>query len=131
MDAERLVGFTLGDDVEAEGAAPAPGLFGGEPAGLNELRIEYPDGRVRLWGSKEMIDDLPPGTRIVSVNGGGAGYGDPMDRSAELVLQEVRDGLLSVEKARRSYGVAVDEATWTVDEPATAALRATARRERW
>ena len=41
---------------------PAPGLFGGEPAGLNELRLTLPDGTVRDWGSKEIVHDIPPGT---------------------------------------------------------------------
>lgn len=124
---ERLTGATLGDDAVQEGADPAPGLFGGEPAGLNELRIEYPDGSVRLWGSKELIEDLPPGVRIVSVNGGGAGYGDPYQRPARLVLADVRDGLLSLEKARHSYGVVIDPQTWTVDRGETEILRARRR----
>jgi N-methylhydantoinase B len=122
--AEKLTGASLGDDVVQEGASPAPGLFGGEPAGLNELRLDYPDGQVRMWGSKELIDDLPPGIRILSTNGGGAGYGHPHQRPQHLVLAEARDGLLSVDKARTSYGVVIDPATWTVDEAQTALLRA-------
>ena len=43
----------------AEGADPAPGLFGGEPAGLNELRLVLPDGTVREWGSKEIVARHP------------------------------------------------------------------------
>jgi N-methylhydantoinase B len=125
--AERLSGATLGDDAVQEKAEPAPGLFGGEPAALNELRIEYPDGSVRLWGSKELIEGLPPGIRVVSTNGGGAGYGDPFQRPAHLVLAEARDGLLSVEKARSSYGVVIDPQAWTIDAAATEVLRATKR----
>ena len=122
MQADRLAGSTLGDDVAAEGALPAEGIFGGEPAGLNELRLEFPDGTVRYWGSKESIDSIPPRTRLVQVTGGGAGYGDPFTRPAEIVALEVHEGLLSIEKARRSYGVVVDQ-NGLIDEQATAAAR--------
>ena len=56
------LGVTIGDDAASEGADPAPGLFGGEPAGLNELRLHYPDGTVKDWGSKEIVFGIPEGT---------------------------------------------------------------------
>jgi N-methylhydantoinase B len=117
------LGVTIGDDAASEGADPAPGLFGGEPAGLNELQLRYPDGTVRNWGSKEIVHGIPPGTVCVSRNGGGAGYGDPRRRDAQRVFAEVRDGLLSPEKARTSYGVAVLPDGSGVDEAETARLR--------
>src|SRR5262245_44518022 len=117
------LGVTIGDDAASEGADPAPGLFGGEPAGLNELQLLYPDGTVRDWGSKEIVHGIPPGTVCVSRNGGGAGYGDPRRRDAQRVFAEVRDGLLSPEKARASYGVAVLPDGSGVDEAETARLR--------
>jgi len=120
--ADQLGGSTLGDDVEAEGATPALGLFGGEPAGLNTIRIEYPDGTIRFWGSKERIDHLPRGTRLVALMGGGAGYGDPRRRPAADVAAEVRDGLISVDSARNSYGVIIGP-DGEIDEAATAAAR--------
>jgi len=39
------------------------------------------------------------------------------------VLDDVQNEKVSVEAARRDYGVAVDTSTWTVDEAATARLR--------
>jgi N-methylhydantoinase B len=119
---EGELGVTIGDDVKAEGADPAPGLIGGEPAGLNELRLHYPDGRVKDWGSKEIVFDIPPGTVCEALNGGGGGYGDPRRRDPQKVWQEVRDGLLSPEKARASYGVAVLP-DGGLDEAETARLR--------
>lgn len=116
------VGVTIGDDIVAEGATPAPGLFGGHDAGRNRMSVELPDGGTHVWGSKELIS-LPVGAVIRSESGGGAGYGDPRLRPAELVLAEVQDELLSVEQARADYGVVVDPLTWSVDETATAELR--------
>jgi N-methylhydantoinase B len=117
------LGCTIGDDSAAEGADPAPGLFGGEPAGLNELTLHFPDGTATEWGSKQIVHEIPVGTVCVARNGGGAGYGDPRRRDAQKVFEEVRDGLLSVEKARRSYGVAVLPDLSGVDEAETARLR--------
>ena len=118
------LGVTIGDDVAAEGADPAPGLFGGEPAGLNELRLHFPDGTVKEWGSKEIVYDIPPGTVCEAKNGGGGGYGDPHRRDPARVLEEVRDGLLSPAKAAASYGVAVLPDLSGIDAAETARLRA-------
>jgi N-methylhydantoinase B len=117
------LGVTIGDDCASEGADPAPGLFGGEPAGLNELELHYPDGTVRNWGSKEIVHEIPVDTLCVARNGGGGGYGDPRRRDPRKVFEEVRDGLLSAEKARSSYGVALLADGSGVDEVETARLR--------
>ena len=57
--------------------------------------------------------------RIVSPAGGGRG--DPFTRDPAAVLRDVRAGLVTVEGARRDYGVAI--LGNVVDEAATAALR--------
>ena len=99
-------------------------MFGGGPGGLNELRLMFPDGSTRDWGSKEIIQNIPPGTVCEAVNGGGGGYGDARRRDPALVLAEVRDGLLSPEAAKRDYGVALTSDGRSIDVPATARLRA-------
>src|SRR5215472_11729645 len=45
---------------------------------------------------------------------GGGGLGDPHRRPAEKVLEDVRQGYVSVERARNDYGVAL---RWTDGEP--------------
>jgi N-methylhydantoinase B/oxoprolinase/acetone carboxylase alpha subunit len=64
-----------------------------------------------------------PGDVLDLYSTGGGGYGDPHARPVELVLADVRAGLLSVQKAAADYGVVVDAATLTVDHAATARLR--------
>jgi len=122
---ENQHGVTLGDNVRSEGAVPARGLFGGKDSGLNDLTVTFPDGTSRPWGSKEIMA-LPSGTRIESLLGGGAGYGDPFNRPAAKVLAEVRDGILSTEKAREDYGVILTADGSAVDTAQTTALRASA-----
>lgn len=64
-----------------------------------------------------------PGDILECDSSGGGGYGDPYERPVELVLANVVDELLSVEKAREAYGVIIDPQTLTVDQQGTRALR--------
>jgi N-methylhydantoinase B len=56
-----------------------------------------------------MNDDvaLPAGTLLRLRTTGGGGWGDPFEREPELVVQDVRRGLVSVESAERDYGVLI------------------------
>jgi N-methylhydantoinase B len=54
---------------------------------------------------------------------GGGGYGDPLERDPELVLQDVVNGKVSAEKARSVYGVVVDRENQDVDREATERIR--------
>lgn len=125
-DNEFLV--TLGHETEFEGGTPPKGLFGGQDGGLNDYNAEFPDGKVVPIGSKHLVE-VEPGTRVTAVSGGGSGYGDPHRRPVELVLADVRDGLVSLEAARELYGVVVDTENWKIDETETEALRGASKEE--
>ena len=60
---------------------------------------------------------------IQNNSGGGGGWGNPRQRDPQRVLEDVINDFVSLEAARRDYGVAIDSATMTVDQDATAALR--------
>jgi len=64
------------------------------------------------------------GNVIFVQSGGGGGWGDPLERAPALVAEDVHNGYVSVDGARRDYGVALDPQTLGVDEAATRALRA-------
>ena len=74
---------------------------------------------------------LRRGDILLLETGGGGGHGHPFDRPAEQVLQDVRDGFVSVEAARRDYGV-VDRAAmpWTKRRQRTLRGDAVRRRRR-
>ena len=59
--------------------------------------------------------------------GGGGGWGDPLARDPQQVLDDVLDEYVSVEAARRDYGVVLTgdlwELTLAIDHEATARLR--------
>ena len=64
-----------------------------------------------------------PGEILFAQSGGGGGWGDPLERDPELVLRDVLDEYVSMEGARRDYGVIIDPISLTVDEAATRKLR--------
>ncbi len=118
-DNTQLVIFGDGD-VE-----PAFGLHGGGSGSLNSVNLRYPDGKAHTPLSLDLLTGVPKGTQYHQLAGGGGGYGHPHERPAELVAMEVRNGVISMRIARDTYGVAIDESTFDVDEKATAALRKT------
>lgn len=112
--------------VFGDGGTPetaAFGILGGGSGCPNEVEFRYPDGSVYRPHLKDLVSGIPAGTVYRQVAGGGGGYGDPRLRPVARVLEEARNGVISLESARRDYGVAIDPETWTVDEDGTAELR--------
>ena len=60
--------------------------------------------------------------------GGGGGWGDPLERDVQKVLEDVLDEYVSVGSAKEDYGVvlrgSLEECDLEIDESATARLRA-------
>ena len=125
MRGENATGVAFGDGVEEE--ARAFGFFGGRPGTRNAITLTYPDGTRRQPKTKEIVRGIPQGTVFRQIAGGGGGYGDPIERPAELVLADVRNGLISIEAARSDYGVWIDPESLALDAPRTAELRRTSR----
>jgi len=59
---------------------------------------------------------------VVMCSSGGGGYGDPLERETDRVMEDVNFGYVSFERARSGYGVVITNAG-SVDEGATKALR--------
>ena len=60
----------------------------------------------------------------------GGGYGDPLDRDPEQIMEDVLNGLVSREGAQDIYGIVLSSTKDGLDESATTALRARLRQER-
>ena len=69
-----------------------------------------------------------PGDVIQFHSAGGGGYGDPFGRDPGAVEQDVRNGYVSIEKAREEYGVVVEPDSLKVDLAETDSLRAGKKR---
>jgi N-methylhydantoinase B len=101
------------------------GLFGGLSGTDNIFTLHFPDGTSYRPRPKEVIRlPIPAGTIVERHSGGGGGFGDPLDRPVEKVAQDLRNGLISPEKANSDYGVVVDPSTLSVDAERTSELRA-------
>jgi N-methylhydantoinase A/oxoprolinase/acetone carboxylase beta subunit/N-methylhydantoinase B/oxoprolinase/acetone carboxylase alpha subunit len=97
--------------------AGAWGLFGGDPgrpAAILVRRAGEPDFRTfpESFGTRSASKFagvvLRRGDSVLIDSAGGGGYGDPGEREPELVLADVRAGLVSRDAARARYGVDVD-----------------------
>ncbi|MDH3236834.1 MAG: hydantoinase B/oxoprolinase family protein, partial [Alphaproteobacteria bacterium] len=118
---EDLTGIAFGDGLE-EGAR-AFGLFGGASGPRNQLTLKYPGGVERTPLAKEVVRDIPSGAVYQQYAGGGGGYGDPRERPAEQIAEDVRNELISPARAAADYGVVVDPDTFEVDAAATKKMR--------
>lgn len=121
IDGKNVTGIAFGDGIEK--GAEAFGLFGGKKGTLNRIELQYPDGRISAAKSKEIIRDIPRGTIFYQRAAGGGGYGSPYERPVQKVLQDVINGMVSIEKARDDYGVVIKPETMTIDKMATERLR--------
>jgi N-methylhydantoinase B len=110
--------FTVLADRDREGPWGAFGGLAGRPAEY----VLNPDGEARRLGSKSTVE-LQAGDVVSYRTCGGGGYGPPEERDPELVLRDVVEGKVSVERARDVYRVAVDLGVRRVDEQETRRLR--------
>jgi len=78
---------------------PAAGLHGGGAGALREHRLE---GRPVHPKSRQ---ELKPGDRLLLLEAGGGGIGDPRQRDPAAVRRDVENGFVSREDAERIYGL--------------------------
>ena len=99
---------------------PMPGICGGRNGSPNEMILRYgSDDPYRVGHTADWIP-MQAGERIMFNYGGGGGWGDPLDRDPQAVLDDVLDEYVSVEGARRDYGVvltgSLDDLTLAIDD---------------
>ncbi|MBI1735784.1 MAG: hydantoinase B/oxoprolinase family protein [Candidatus Rokubacteria bacterium] len=98
-----------GASVEGEGHKYRPwGFLGGGDGFTADLWIRTRDGEIVRLPSKVPYTRARAGDTFVAVGPSGGGYGDPRERPREQVLEDVRDGYISPETARRDYGIGPD-----------------------
>jgi N-methylhydantoinase B len=77
-----------------------------------------------LPNAKVLMKRLERGDAITIRAGGGGGFGLPEERDPFAVANDVRQGYVSFEVARDTYGVVLDPRTLAVDAAATEQRRA-------
>ncbi len=108
--------------VFGDGAViPAYGLNGGMNGSLNEGYLNRGRENEKQLSSNEGWNRAKSGDTITVLSAGGGGWGNPLERDPLAVLDDVRNQMLSEEKAREWYGVVIGEEQ--VDVKATENLR--------
>jgi N-methylhydantoinase B len=107
------------------------GLFGGKP-GTPSLNYLTHNGKDRLLPALLMeTEPMHKGDRFRAILAGGGGYGDPLERDAELVRADVSEEKITIDYARKHYGVVIRScAPPTLDAAGTKRLRARRRAHR-
>lgn len=112
-----------GASVEGEGHEFAPwGFAGGAIGQPAELRLVRRNGDCEALPSKVPHMRVMAGERFACVGPAGGGYGDSLHRDPKLVCDDVADGFITIDAARRDYGVAINSAG-LLDEAETVRLR--------
>jgi len=100
------------------------GVFGGRAARPARF-YRNPETAEETTLASKSTTTLDPGDVVSVQTPGGGGYGDPLERDPEAVLEDVRDGKVSVARAEGAYGVVV--ADGELDAAATERCRAARR----
>jgi len=103
------------------------GLYGGRAGAAGDCWLNPGDPREKHLGKINLLR-LEAGDTFSVRSPGGGGYGNPLDRPPESVLEDVRDEVVTVRAAEREYGVVI--ADDSIDQGATEKLRRRLRNER-
>ena len=101
---------------------PPWGIAGGMSGGVGRVVVNAGTPEERVLPPLSDGHRLGRGDILRIETGGGGGHGHPHDRPPEAVLEDVLGGFVTVDAARKHYGVAI--ADDGVDAAATAGLRA-------
>jgi N-methylhydantoinase B len=123
------------------------GMFGGYPGAPSLLMLKegtrvaemiaadnLPDRLEVVGGSGRLLPycefDIGKNDVLYMRMSSGGGYGDPLEREPERVLNDVEDGIVLRQEAREIYGVVLEGEAPVLDPAATDKLRTRLRRER-
>jgi len=112
------------------------GVEGGLPSMPHGLSIRREGEENAKWlGS--VFSDYPvfTGDEFARPTAGGGGFGDPLERDPDAVMEDVIDDYVSIERAAKDYGVVIKEidadlCEYEIDRAATGTLRANLRSNR-
>jgi N-methylhydantoinase B len=127
LGVERVVrartDITLNTQIERAHCRPW-GLNGGRDGRANSVALRVgPQWKDEFPNAKVLVAQIKAGDAFRLRSGGGGGYGSPLERPAEDVQNDVRQGYISVHEAAVFYGVVIDPDTFRVNEPATLLIR--------
>lgn len=120
-------GITVNSQIDRVHCKPW-GLEGGLEASGNELAVRRNGNWITDFANAKFIFELgQDGDAFRVRSGGGGGYGQPWERAIEAVRNDVRQGYVSLDAAKKLYGVILDPESFKIDHAATARERAQLR----
>lgn len=107
--------------------APPRGMHGGKNGKAGSTLLIQGKKKIKLPNITNTL--ITKGETIHGIDSSGGGYGSPLARDPQRVLNDVLEGFESIKKARDIYGVIftghVEDESLTVDEKKTKELRKT------
>jgi N-methylhydantoinase B len=101
---------------------PPWGVFGGLNGTVNYMVI-IRDDKELMRVARILNYELRKNDVVSIRSGGGGGWGDPLERDPNLVLQDVINEYISIDDAKNIYGVIIDPDTMTIRWEETKELR--------
>lgn len=110
------------------------GSEGGLPGIPHGVTLEM-DGEVNEMGTVFSNIPISEDDMFVRPSSGGGGFGDPLERDPEAVLEDVIDEYVSIDRGKKDYGVVIqavdpDLCEYTIDQEATENQREYIRQNR-
>jgi len=102
---------------------PPFGVFGGNSAAPARYIVSNSNGRKQFVEYKTSRIRLVDGDTFTILTPGGGGYGNPLDRKPESVLEDYIDEKISIEEAEEKYGVKIDPLSDEIDYKETEKIR--------
>jgi N-methylhydantoinase B len=84
------------------------GIENGLPGRTGKCTLDPGTDKERVIPSRYSDHPLRPGDVVSLETPGGGGLGNPRERDPELVLKDVRNGYVTIEKAAELYGIAIE-----------------------
>ena len=111
------------------------GVNGGLPSTPQGLWVNPGSPRAEYLGAVFSNVELVSGDAFSRPSSGGGGFGDPLNRDLQAVLDDVIDGYVTTSRAELDYGVVIDDSgemtrSWLVDLAATMRKREYIRQNR-
>jgi N-methylhydantoinase B len=99
-------------------------MWGGRSGETAEYLLRLPTDEA-FQPIDQVMRKVPAGSEVIVLTGGGGGWGPPQQRDPAAVLEDVRQGIVSIGAAQNHYGVVIRGSE--LDRVATEKLRATHR----
>jgi N-methylhydantoinase B len=121
-------GVNMGDDAHNTGGATSgfytqgPGQLGGQPTPLNKAYVLSGNKKTEVIHPHSQTN-FKAGDHFIVMTGGGAGVGRPEERDPEAVRTDVKNDLVSIQRAKEVYKVVITPDTLEIDRKATQKLR--------